>query len=326
MDVFLGIDGGGSQTRAMLCNAQGKVLGVGKAGPSNLQELSHREIHVNLLDAIESAASPLSRLSIRSAFLGLAGIISEKDAAAAKQLAASLPPLKDAAIDADHDIRISLAGGLAGRPGIALIVGTGSSCYGRNESSQSYRCGGWGSLADDIGSGGWIGLRALQLCVRQTDGRDPETALKSEVMKFLGLNNMNDFQHRIYKQGLSRSERARLALPMLELYEKGDPAVTMLIDKGIDGLVELAGVTACKLSLQPANIVLVGGLTENATFRRMVSQAIEERVPRSQVLPAELSPLAGAALLSIQLAERAADDATIKRLSQTTNTSYARTI
>jgi N-acetylglucosamine kinase-like BadF-type ATPase len=41
------------------------------------------------------------------------------------------------AIHVDHDIRIALAGGLSGRPGIALIAGTGSSCFGMNAAGDA---------------------------------------------------------------------------------------------------------------------------------------------------------------------------------------------
>ena len=63
---------------------------------------------------------------------GMAGVVGETDLAHGRSvlIAAGIDPTR-IPTGLDHDIRIALAGGLTGREGLALIVGTGASCYGR---------------------------------------------------------------------------------------------------------------------------------------------------------------------------------------------------
>jgi len=300
MQYFLGIDGGGSHTRAVICNQFGRVLGLGHDGPSNIHELSGHLISKHLSEAITQALPQGNEVSIYAAFMGIAGVVSPDDRTRTYALAHNIAQLQKTRIEIDHDIRSALAGGLAGQPGIALIVGTGSSCYGRNHTNKTYQCGGWGSLVDDIGSGSWIGLRALQEAVRQTDGRASETKLRSTVFDFLQIKSIEYFLGHIHRKRFSRTRRAQLAPIIIQLHEAGDLAATSIIEDAIDGLVELVGVTACQLQLQPAPIVLAGGLTQNRTFTTLLKQAIIERVPGSKIIPAQLTPLLGSALLAAQ--------------------------
>jgi len=48
--------------------------------------------------------------------------------------------------------------------------------FGRGPSGQSARCGGWGPVCGDEGSGQWVGRRALSVVTAAADGREPETA------------------------------------------------------------------------------------------------------------------------------------------------------
>ena len=50
------------------------------------------------------------------------------------------------------DVVGAWAGAFGGEPGIVLISGTGSICYGRNAAREEVRAGGWGPLFSDQGS------------------------------------------------------------------------------------------------------------------------------------------------------------------------------
>src|SRR5689334_15402646 len=88
----LGIDGGGSSTRALLADESGHVLGLGHAASSNCNhagvEGAQREIEKAVNAAFQMAGVP--RRKVRAAFLGLAGIVSEYDHAIARGIAERL--------------------------------------------------------------------------------------------------------------------------------------------------------------------------------------------------------------------------------------------
>src|SRR6185436_17233044 len=125
-------------------------------------------------------------------------------------------------IGIDHDCRIALAGGLSGRPGIVLIAGTGSSCFGMNAAGEAWRSGGWGHLLADEGSGYWLGVKGLEAAVRAYDGRGAPTALLDQLQRHLGLPDMNDIMHRLYVTGMSRAELAALAPIVIAAAADGD--------------------------------------------------------------------------------------------------------
>ena len=67
------------------------------------------------------------------------------------------------------DVLPILAAGTPDCCGVALISGTGSSAFGRAADGRTKRCGGWGYLLGDEGSGYAIGRGALQLALRSLE-------------------------------------------------------------------------------------------------------------------------------------------------------------
>ena len=183
----LGIDGGGTKTQAAIVDETGHVRGVGLGGPSNYDDIGANRARANIAQAVTAACAPAGcePAPFAAAFLGLAGIVSPADRAVVQGIAADLRLAPLDRVGVDHDCRIALAGGLSGRPGIVLIAGTGSSCYGRNAAGGDWRAGGWGSQIGDEGSGYWLGLHALQSAVRAYDGRGPATRLEADVRRVL---------------------------------------------------------------------------------------------------------------------------------------------
>src|SRR5205814_8536698 len=73
--LYLGIDGGGTHTVALLAGADGAVLGRGEAGPSNLHAVGVEPALRSLENAVAAAfaAAKLAPQSVTAACLGLAG-------------------------------------------------------------------------------------------------------------------------------------------------------------------------------------------------------------------------------------------------------------
>src|SRR5262249_32856921 len=149
MSLAMGIDGGGTQTRCLVIDDHAKVLGLGLSGASKPDAVEPAIGQVHLHQAIHTACQTLGGpAKIDTAFVGLGGVVSNADVEIVRQMLDGLPLRRNIPIGIDHDIRIALAGGTGGEPGIALIVGTGSSCYGRNAQGESKRTGGWGYILD----------------------------------------------------------------------------------------------------------------------------------------------------------------------------------
>jgi len=312
--LFIGIDGGGTHTRAAIVDGDGRLRAVGSAGGSNMQAAGIATARENIRSAVGRALAGLGgRADPAGAFLGMAGVVSADDRRRMLDLAREVVPARH--IQIDHDIRAALAGGLAGEPGIALIAGTGSSCYGRTDDGRSWRAGGWGSMLDDSGGGHWIGLRGMMAITRAADERDQPTALTAPLMQALGIDDIDLMLHLAGSDGLRHGAIAALAPIVLDMAAAGDATARAILERGAAELGTMAATVARHLAMaSDVPIVLIGGLTAHPLYSMMIRAAIAERLPGARLLPPLLPPALGAALLALSLGGIAATDAIIGRL------------
>jgi N-acetylglucosamine kinase-like BadF-type ATPase len=302
MTLAMGIDGGGTQTRCLVINDKAAIIGLGVAGPSKPDavepEVARAHLHQVVKVACQSCGGPQA---IDTAFLGMGGVVSEADEQAVRRLLDGLALRPGIPIGIDHDIRIALAGGSAGKPGIALIVGTGSSCYGRNVAGESWRCGGWGYILDDLGSSFYLGQQALTAIVRGYDGRGPQTALTAPILDALGLRDPNEIMHRIYHPRLDHTGIAALAPIVTEIAES-DAVARAIIERGCEALAEMVVSTVRHLRLpDDALVIPVGSLaTASPLFRENLERALRAALATVQIRPPLVPAVAGAAFLALQ--------------------------
>jgi N-acetylglucosamine kinase-like BadF-type ATPase len=321
--LVLGIDCGGTSTRAAIADGDGNVLGLGISGGSNPNECDSRNTVEHIQQAVNAALQQASvnYTQLSSAFVGMAGIGSEAEFAMANSLLDSAGLVaSDVARGLDHDLRIALAGGLAGQPGICLIAGTGSSCYGRNADGISWKAGGWGSLLDDGGSACGLGYAALRAAVRIADGRLPPSTLLSEVMTAWKLTVPREIVSRVYRQGISKAEIATLAPLVISAWTSGDPLAGEIVRDEIQQLIAMTQAVIKHLHMQSPDICCTGGLIENSSaYRIEVINQMQSRFATMTVATPALPPVLGAVLLALQLARHNVSPSTIVRLKESYN-------
>jgi len=302
---YLGIDSGGTNTRAMLADHTGTVWGTGHSGSANPNHYPRQQVAENLHLAISAALSGCPKsLLISTIFMGSSGISTVCDRDDMCAVLRSLPEVgPNTQVAVESDTVIGLTGGLAGRPGIVLIAGTGSACYGINAQGESYLCGGWGAVADDVGSAPWIGTRAIQAAVFAADGRIPPTSLRNIVFDFLELAEPRQLIHRLHNQGVDRANIGCLAPFVLEACASGDAAASEIVADAISGLALLVRVTKDRLFCDSqCEMILVGGLAlSGPPFQPMLIQRIQETTSGVLIRKPELSPVQGAILEAMKL-------------------------
>src|ERR1051325_1063962 len=184
---FLGIDGGGTKTQAVVTDAHFKVIGEGRSGASNPHRIGFKEAVANIKAATDEA-------------LKQAGLHLHDIAAACAGIAGTSHPIHyhtmedalDRTFDLDKlelvtDARAALTGALDGKPGVIVIAGTGSIALGLNGAGSEARSGGYGPTFSDEGSGYDIARRALKAVAASFDGRSPETRLTRMISKELNV-------------------------------------------------------------------------------------------------------------------------------------------
>jgi glucosamine kinase len=321
VNLFLGIDGGGTRTRAFVCDEAAQRAAWAEAGLTNPNHTSPEELRRHLGDAVRSAFGQLgvNLPSCTSAFVGMAGVTTASGRTRVQQALAECG-LTQAAIGVDHDIRIALAGGLALRPGVALIVGTGSSCYGRNKTGETWQTGGWEALISDEGSAFFVAREAIAAAARMADGREPESPLRAVVFGWLGISQIAEILPRIHDQGLNRSQAAALAPDIIKLAEQNDPAALAILDHGASLLAELVAGNHRMLPTGPGpDVVITGGLgTAETIYRQKIVAKIQRLLPTAHVHRPILPPAIGAVMLAMEQAGHTLSEDTLARLKRFT--------
>jgi len=308
MELYLGIDGGGTRTRAVLVAGSGEVLGEGKAAASNFNNVGEQEAGNNLRAATEAAfhAAGMSFRSVDGAFLGLAGVKSSEDIARMTSVAEARELAPAGAVTVKNDLFNALAGGLDGGPGIALIAGTGSNCLGRDASGEDFMCGGWGWFMDDGGSGWGLAADALRVAVRMADGRETPTRLLSTVLTFHGVSEANALLARLYNNAWSPAGIAGFAPVVIRLASEGDEAAKAVLHRGAKALSELVATTASRLDFPDGpRVVLLGGCARSGPpYQPLVEEAVRTACPRARLQDPVRDATYGAALNALSFAKK----------------------
>lgn len=305
---LLGIDGGGTQTRALIAGADGRVLGMGRAGSSNYHSVGLEAAVAAVAEAVAAArAAAHVHGHAKAAFLGLAGVRSAADHQAFREPLAALGLTDDASerLGLDHDLRIALAGGCAEGPGIVIIAGTGAAAYGRDPAGATAIVGGWGWLLDDQGSGVWLALRGLRAIMEATDGRGPKTRLEPAIFAELNVTSARAAMQWTMRADTARSQLASLAPVVLATAEDGDRVAQEIAAEGARQLGRLARALGESLEW-PAGaaipVVPAGGLLERRSYREAVRAELAAADVRFALLEAPAPAVAGAVFLAAELA------------------------
>jgi N-acetylglucosamine kinase-like BadF-type ATPase len=269
--LVLGVDGGGTSTDAWLAEPGCRVLGRGKAGPSNAKAIG------------PDAARRALDLAIRAAFHD-AGLAPEPACVACLGLAGFDRPADRGALVAwceearwadrlvtANDGDLVIAAGTPQGWGIGVIAGTGSIAVGRTPDGRIARAGGWGHKIGDEGSAYAVVLDALRLVARRADGREsPPTdrdVLTERLCAALGVSEPSEIVTAIYAPDFDRTRMAALAPEVLAACLESPEASQRLLSPAGVALAEMVFAVARKLGWSRGALPLgaAGGFLLSAT-------------------------------------------------------------
>ncbi len=292
---FLGVDGGQSSTTALIADRNGRVLGLGRAGPCNHAGASEaRQKFISALTECLTAACLGAGLDapprFASACLGFSGGPADKEAIVSEILASDQ-------IIVTHDALIALAGATAGTPGIIVIAGTGSIAFGRNAAGLTARAGGWGYVFGDEGGGFDIVRQALRAALRLEEGWGRATSLRAALLGASGARDANDLLHRFYTPEFPRPRIAAMAKLVDQAAGEGDPAAREILMRSGQALAQLAAAVRPQLfqPAEPARISYLGGVFRSPVVRERFFELVASD-PGNHVEPPLYGPAAGAFL------------------------------
>ncbi len=270
--LVLGLDIGGSSSRARLSEA-GRIVSEGSAPGANVALIDASVVEERLTSLIEQLGSPHPA----TCCAGAAGAEVPAARRRLEELLARLLP--GARVLVVHDTRLILAA--AGLDvGIALIAGTGSVAYARNERGDEGRAGGWG----------WKALRELM--------RRREEGVQLSVLgeRMLVATESDDLLETISRVQLYH-EAGQWAALAGEVFDSValDPGAARIIDSAADALASVALRAGARVGVE-GPVVMAGGLLTN--FPDLAAK-VQARVGSGTVLEEE--PVAGAVRLAESL-------------------------
>jgi N-acetylglucosamine kinase-like BadF-type ATPase len=275
VQFILGIDGGGSNTRACIADQHGNILGSGYAGSSNYQAIGFDAATQALLSAIKQAreaAGLTSDTHLAAACFGLAGVGRPLDRVRFEAWSEHSQIARRTTFVTDAEL-VMMAGTPSGW-GIILIAGTGSICLGRTVDGRNERVGGWGYMLGDEGSGYDLAIRSLRLACQTADGRAEAHAILQLVLNYWQLETPQQLIPFVYAAERNRAEIASISAPVLALAKQGDPHALQLRDQLIDDLAVQLRTMQQKLGIDQPPIALTGGILGND---KTLCNAIVER-------------------------------------------------
>ena len=274
MSLFAGVDGGGTRTRAVLVDAQGREVARGEAPGAVVTaadpDRAAEAVAGAIGDAMEAAALELITrdasldsigLPLESLWAGLAGAGSSEasravtEALSARRLAHRLT--------VGTDVRVAYEDAFPERDGVLLIAGTGSIAWGTDRAGQPIQVGGWGRLLDDEGSGYWIGLRGLQRVMTEHDGRSAPSALGPKLVRACGVSGPGDLV--TWVATAAKRDVAALAPVVISAANAEDRAAEGILEDAVRALTDLVRGVGTRLSEgdHKTRVVLWGGLIAN---------------------------------------------------------------
>ncbi|HLT59471.1 MAG: hypothetical protein LOD91_00415 [Limnochordales bacterium] len=303
---LLALDGGGTKTDAVALDIHGRVGARRTVGPSNLQNLGEDACRRALAEAIDGvlAAVGLKRHQIRAACLGVGGLDTDADVSAYSRIVADLFGPAASRVQLESDGFIPIFSGTRGRPGIALIAGTGSMAVGIDDAGRRARAGGWGALLGDEGSAFDIGRQALMLALRAMDGRGRSTRLRGDIERHFGMP-LPAVVAMLYRQGQSRETAiASVARTVAAAADEGDGTSRVLLHKAAKelALCVRAVLRQLRFARQPVPVVLSGSLFRSRILREAVERELRTSRVRLQLILPDLPPIAGACYLACRRA------------------------
>ncbi|MFJ6535255.1 N-acetylglucosamine kinase [Paenarthrobacter sp. NPDC091711] len=252
--TVIGLDIGGTKTRGVRFE-DGSPVSDQSAGSSNVQNVSREVAAANLAELFGKIGGG----HIDQVYAGAGGIDTDEDAQALADLIA--PHAPGARITVVHDSRLLLAAGGAST-GVAVIAGTGSAAWGRNDAGEEARAGGWGYLLGDEGSGYWLGREAVRHSLRRMNQGLEADQLSRALLDSVGVDEPGKLIALFHSPDTGRRFWAQQARLVVEAADAGDEVSTALVEQAGRDLADLAEQAVRQLGLD-GPVILGSGLGMN---------------------------------------------------------------
>jgi N-acetylglucosamine kinase-like BadF-type ATPase len=194
LSIVLGIDGGGTNTRAVVADGD-VILGRARGGSIKRLRVGAGTAEANLRELLREVFAAAGVTDATTVAAASCGVASASLPGVAEWIKAILDETGIRKSEVVGDEVIALDAAFQGGPGILQIAGTGSNCIGRTGDGARESAGGYSSTLGDEGSGYWIGLYGVRESLKAYDAGEPGLIL-SRVGQIWGTATLEELVHR----------------------------------------------------------------------------------------------------------------------------------
>ena len=264
--LALGGDLGGTSTRVLVVDADGREHGRGVTGGGN-PTTDPPGAAAALGDALRTALAGVDAARVKSSVLGVAGGSALRTPAVAihfNQVWAA------AGLTCDPgyvpDLEVAFASGTPEPDGAVLVAGTGAAAGSLVDRRLTRTADGHGWLVGDDGSGFWLGREAVRATLRTLDAGTPPGPLVESVLHELDAARPGAGRRdRVIQVVNSRPgvQLSALAPLVTAAHRAGDPQARSIVERAAAALVATLGLIRDPAESTP--IVLAGSLAGDAS-------------------------------------------------------------
>lgn len=297
-ECVIGIDGGGSHTTAWVADGHHRILAKATAGPSNPLKVGLALAQHNLL-AVSDRARREAGLRSGEDFAALcAGIAGIGRPAMHRQMLRRLKrSIPSRCYLLTHDAAIALEAAFGEAEGVVVIAGTGSIAFGRGAGGRILRCGGWGSVFGDLGSGYDIARKSVSAALAAADGYAPRTRLDKDICRALKIRRIAD----VVTLNLAPNQVAALLPLVLRAARAGDRVARRLCSDAGRDLAQIAAFLLARSGASSARrrVACSGGVFQaSPEIRRSFTRAVHSVFPEAKIGLLRHPPVEGALRLA----------------------------
>lgn len=295
---IIGVDGGGTKTRAVIGTKEGEVLAYIDGEGTNIKSTPTNEVRQQIKQLLECLMQKVgtTKNDVSTIFLCVAGGDRQEDLIRWKRWIGLIFPATSCRIIITNDAVAALTSGTFTQEGLVVIAGTGSIVYAVQQNHLVSRAGGWGYLLGDEGSGYSIGQEALRIITRNYDAYGLyEDAFTEAVLERLALTDPTGIITLIYEHSQPRVCMASIASTVLLLATQNNDIAKRIVDHAVFHLVQLLQMMFKKEpQVKSFPIVICGGLFKNGYFVQCFQEKLQQATIYNRIILPEVPPAIGA--------------------------------
>ncbi len=213
---YLGVDGGGSKTTAVVYDEKGNFISKALGESINYYSAGMENARLAMKEIINS----LSVKKFDCAVMGMSALNSRAGEEETERFCGGIIDSKK--IIMDSDLFVALEAMNCEGECAFVVSGTGSMAVCRDENGEMNHAGGFGYIIGDEGSGYSIALNAVKTAIRAAENIVAPTLLTEKCLEYFSAENIYELIDIFYEKTVSRKKLAAFSEEVYCCARNGD--------------------------------------------------------------------------------------------------------